>query len=179
MQQQQAAYPSAPALRRWLRAEQSLTARLRRHGPVQVQVLRQGHLPLRRAEQRDLQARSGYVREVILHLQGRPAVWARSATTARAVQGPWKALRGLGARPLAELLFAGAPLRRAPLQAARAPRQGALDRAIQRQWQHRAAAPQPAALPRWARSSVFWRHGAALRVMEVFAPWVAQLHPGA
>ena len=88
MQQQQAAYPSAPALRRWLRAEQSLTARLRRHGPVQVQVLRQGHLPLRRAEQQDLQARSGYVREVILHLQGRPAVWARSATTAHAAAAP-------------------------------------------------------------------------------------------
>jgi chorismate-pyruvate lyase len=32
-------------------------------------------------------------------------------------------------------------------------------------------------LPRWARSSVFWRHGHPLRVMEAFSPWVAALKP--
>jgi chorismate-pyruvate lyase len=30
-------------------------------------------------------------------------------------------------------------------------------------------------MPRWARSSVFWRHGHPLRVMEAFSPWVSTL----
>lgn len=173
------AHPSDPALRRWLYAPHSLTARLRQHGPVLVRVQRQGRMPLLHAEQRDLRTRHGYVREVVLFLRGRPAVWARSATTHRAVQGPWKAMRGLGTRPLAELLFSGAPLPRDPLQARRAPRRGRLDQSIRRQWQALQDGQLPAAQPRWARSSVFWRRGAPLRVMEVFSPWIAGLPPTA
>lgn len=172
-------HPSTPAIRRWLRADGSLTARLRNHGTVQVRVLRQGRLPLLPAEQRDLHARHGYAREVVLMLQGQPAVWARSATGGRAIQGPWKALRGLGARPLAELLFGGATLARDPLQAARAPRRSPLDQRIRRQWLQTTGTSLAAAPPRWSRSSVFWRGQAPLRVMEAFAPWISALDPDA
>jgi chorismate--pyruvate lyase len=125
-------------------------------------------------ERADLQVLSGYVREVVLLLNGRPAVWARSSTTHRAMQGPWRAMRGLGSRPLAELLFAERHVEREPLQAQHLVRCSLPVQHIQGQWQ--ALAQQTAAaMPRWARSSVFWRQGHPLRVMEAFSPWVSTL----
>ena len=166
---------SHPALRRWLQADGSLTARLRRHGQVTVQVLAQSAMPLWREERLELAVRCGYVREVILLLDGVPVVWARSATTYRAIQGPWRALRGLGSRPLAELLFTGRQVLRAPLQAWRAPRSSLQDRHIRRKWQLETQQTAAVATPRWARSSVFLHKGHPLRVMEVFSPWVIAL----
>jgi chorismate--pyruvate lyase len=180
------AFPPDPDLRRWLLAEGSLTSRLRRHGTVEVRVQQQGRRSLWAQEEADLHVSGGYVREVVLLLNGRPAVWARSATTQRAIQGPWSALRGLGSRPLAELLFAGRHVERELLQAHHLARCGLQANHIQGQWlalqqlSADAALPQSglcAALPRWARSSVFWRHGHPLRVMEAFSPWVAALKP--
>jgi chorismate--pyruvate lyase len=109
---------------------------------------------------------------VVLLLDGSPAVWARSATTRRAVQGPWRALQGLGTRPLAELLFVGRQVRREPLRTWQLPRGGPEARHIRQQWQGIAQQTPVADQPRWARSSVFWQHGHALRVMEAFSPWV-------
>lgn len=166
---------SDPRLGRWLQAEGSLTSRLRLHGEVAVQVLRQGTAALWADEQEDLHARGGYVREVVLLLNGRPAVWARSATTHPAIQGPWRAIRGLGTRPLAELLFAGRHAEREPLQAHHLVRGSRQERHIGRQWQHLPQAAEGAAMPRWSRSSVFGRSGHPLRVMEAFSPWVCAL----
>ena len=189
------ARPSDPHMRHWLQADGSLTSRLRVYGTVEVRVQQQGGRALWAEERADLQVSGGYVREVVLLLNGRPAAWARSATTQAAIQGPWSALRGLGTRPLAELLFAGRHVERAPLQAQHLARCGLQANHIQRQWQAlvehspQAALPQSglcaaappsllyAAAPRWARSSVFWRHGHPLRVMEAFSPWVAALKP--
>ena len=186
------ARPPDRHMRHWLQADGSLTSRLRVYGTVEVQVQQQGRRALWTEERADLQVSGGYVREVVLLLNGRPAVWARSATTQAAIQGPWSALRGLGTRPLAELLFAGRHVERAPLQAQHLARCGLQASHIQGQWQvlqvlqensaQEAAPPQPhsslyAAVPRWARSSVFWRHGHPLRVMEAFSPWVAALKP--
>jgi chorismate--pyruvate lyase len=175
--------PSDPNLRAWLLASGSLTARLRQHGRVEVLVQRQAALPLWPPEQADLQQRSGYVREVVLLLNGRPAVWARSATALAASGGPWRALQGLGTRPLAELLFAARPVARAPLRVLALPRSSGMQSHIRRQWLQLARAPHDAldsmdcGVPHWARSSVFWHRGHALRVMEAFSPWVATLHP--
>ncbi len=169
------ALPSDPRLRRWLQAEGSLTSRLRVYGTVEVRVQQQGRRPLWAEERSDLQAPGGHVREVVLLLNGRPAVWARSATTQRAIQGPWSALRGLGARPLAELLFAGRHTEREPLRAQQLAPCGLQASHIQSQWLALPQGSLNAAMPRWARSSVFWRHGHPLRVMEAFSPWVAEL----
>jgi chorismate lyase len=163
-----------PALHRWLQAKGSLTARLRCFGEVRVLLLRQGPGALWPLERADLHQRCGYVREVVLLVNGRPAVWARSATSLAAITGPWRAMQGLGTRPLAELLFAKRQVRRAPLQLHHLPRHGLMHNHMRRQWQ--AMAPAAAAeWPHWARSSVFWHQGHALRVMEAFSPWVRAL----
>lgn len=171
--------PVDARLRAWLQAQGSLTARLRAFGDVQVQVLRQGIQPLWPMEQAELQQRCGYVREVVLWVDGRPAVWARSATPLAAIKGPWRALRGLGTRPLAELLFASSHVLRSPLRMHRLPKGGAMQTYVAGQWQALAGCAllkQSAGnAPRWMRSSVFWHTGHPLRVMEAFAPWVCAL----
>jgi chorismate--pyruvate lyase len=166
-----------PTLRAWLQAEGSLTARLRRLGSVQVQVQQQHAMALWPQEQADLHLRSGYVREVVLLLDGRPAVWARSATALTSIQGPWRAMQGLGTRPLAELLFAKRPVQRAPLQVHQLPMSGRMQSHVRRQWLQLEHAAEPADIPQWARSSVFWHKGHALRVMEAFSPWVCLVRP--
>lgn len=171
-----------PALCRWLKAPGSLTARLRQLGAVEVQVQHQGTQRLWPAERQALGVRSGHVREVLLLLQGQPVVWARSATPHRALRGPWKALKGLGARPLAELLFSHASVQRGRL--ARSPwRTGGPEHSrARRDWlRHPAlagAAASQSAPPRAGRASVFWHHGQPLRVMEAFSPRLASHRPG-
>lgn len=169
------ALPSSPVLRHWLQAPGSLTARLRRHGVLEVRVQQQGKSLLWPPEQGDLQQASAYVREVVLLLDGRPVVWARSATSQQAVQGPWRALQGLGTRPLAELLFGTLQVARSPLRAQRIAPASPLHNHMRRQWMALDALTAEAGVPLWARSSVFWRKGHALRVMEAFSPWVATL----
>lgn len=171
--------PVQPAMKRWLAAPGSLTARLRLHGTVTVKVMSQGHRPLWPQEQRTLGALTGHVREVVLLIDGRPAVWARSSAPLRAVKGPWRAIKGLGTRPLAELLFAHRHVVRGPLRARRVPKGGPPVRHMRRQWQaaHAELGLRTSALaePQWARHSLFHHRGQPLQVLEAFAPWVAQL----
>ncbi|MDD2925410.1 chorismate lyase [Rhodoferax sp.] len=167
--------PVHPPLLAWLRAEGSLTARLRAHGRVEVVVLQQGTQSLWPRERADLNTRSGHVREVMLLLNGLPAVWARSATPHRARQGPWKALANLGNRPLAELLFQRRHIQRDQLQPHRLTRRGQITGRIRQSWNKLHGATPASPLPRWARSSVFWRQGQPLRVLEALAPWTTQL----
>jgi len=166
---------SAVGLRRWLHMPGSLTAQLRCFGVVQVLVQRQARMALWGPERADVGQVSGYVREVVLTLNGRPAVWARSCTSQASIKGPWRAMRGLGARPLAELLFAQQRVWRQPLRTQPLHKGGQMQRHIRRQWQQLAPRAEPAALPRFARSSVFWHKGHALRVMEAFSPWLCTL----
>jgi chorismate--pyruvate lyase len=140
-----------------------------------VRVLAQAVMPLWREEEQDLGVRSGYVREVVLLLDGVPVVWARSATPLHAMQGPWRAMRGLGTRPLAELLFAGRRVQRLPLQAHRLASRGRMERHVRKQWLGLPQQAMGAKVPQWARSSVFLHKGQPLRVMEAFAPWVSRL----
>ena len=165
--------PVSPALRRWLKAPGSLTARLRDLGTVHLEVMSQGTRRLWPAERRLLKQSSGHVREVILCVDGQALVWARSITSQRALKGPWKALKGLGSRPLAELLFSHARVRRGRLARHAWQRTGPEQARARRDW-HRVARRLPpgrqGAAPGWARQSVFWHHGLPLRVMESFSP---------
>ena len=168
---------SDPRLALWLQAEGSLTSRLRRHGRVEVLVQQQGAMALGAPERADLQQRCGYVREVVLLLDGKPAVWARSATTLAAIKGPWRAMKGLGTRPLAELLFAARHVEREPLRALHLSQGSPLQRHMGSQWLQLAQQNAQTGVPHWARSSVFWHNGHPLRVMEAFSPWVLRLQP--
>jgi len=168
--------PVSASLQRWLTAPGSLTARLRAHGQVDVVVVFQGSARLWPIEARDLRQRNGHVREVILRIDGRPAVWARSTTPHRALRGPWKALRGLGTRPLAELLFSRRHVCREPLVSHHPRRHSLAVTHLHRQWAGLMPGQPAHEAPNWARSSVFWRSGQPLRVLEVFAPWVTALN---
>jgi chorismate--pyruvate lyase len=160
--------PTPAQARRWLSADGSLTARLRGLGAVRVSRLRQGHQLLTPAEQTLLGLRHGHVREVLLWVDERPAVWARSVVSVQGVKGAWRALRGLGNRPLAELLFADRAVRRQPLSARPLKRHERGGAHLRQAWPGgRAAAP-----PTWLRWSVFTRRGQVLLVQEAFSPWV-------
>lgn len=139
--------------------------------------LTQGSAPLLPGEAGDLGSRGtpprAHVREVLLVVDGLPLVWARSVACARAVNGPWRALKGLGSRPLAELLFASAHVGRSALHARRLAPASPWQRHLARQCQQ--AAPELAAARGvWARWSVFCKGGQRLRVLEAFLPAVAQ-----
>lgn len=164
--------PAFGGLRRWLQATGSLSARLATTGEqFSVQVLRQGRQPLTVDEARALgqgAKRTGYVREVLLHVDSQPMVFARSVTAHSDSVGAWRSVRGLGSRPLADVLFRRSGITRQPLAFAQLKPQAPLRRHVARSWQ--AASDQPmsgAALA--ARRSIFKRHGSALLVMEVFA----------
>jgi chorismate--pyruvate lyase len=165
------------SLRKWLSAPGSLTARLRLHGQVSVQVISQGRRTLWAQERAALRCQEGYVREVVLRIDGRPAVWARSSTTLRAVKGPWRAIKGLGNRPLAELLFEHNQVRRDPLSFGLLGQQAPQRRHLTAQWA-RLTPPTTDRAPSWARRSVFRHRGHPLQVMESFSPWVTQLFAG-
>ena len=159
-------------LRRWLQASGSLSARLAASGDVfSVQVLAQGRQALSADEALALGAgtlRVGYAREVLLRVDGNPMVFARSVTAYAHSVGAWRSVRGLGARPLADVLFKPAGISRKPLAFSQLKRQSPLQRHVAQSWQA-ATGGKLAVQALSARRSVFARRGAALLVMEVFA----------
>jgi chorismate--pyruvate lyase len=168
----QAFTPARGGVRRWLQASGSLSARLAGTGEVfSVQVLAQGRQPLTLDESRALGLggrRIGYAREVVLRVDGQALVFARSVTAYADSVGAWRSVRGLGHRPLADVLFKGSGILRAPLAYSQLKRQSPLQRQVASSWQAATGvALKHPTLP--ARRSVFTRHGAALLVMEVFA----------
>ena len=170
--------PLDRALRAWLQSDGSLSRRLSlSFGSFKVQLLVQGTAPATKDELHALQ-RCGvgsprlqrcHVREVVLWGNGRPLVHARSVLPAVQAQLTWRAVRGLGQRPLADLLFGPraahctrlGSLCMAPLQARRlGDWLGWTDH------------------PLWCRRSVFTRRGVPLLVTEWFAPAVRDHAPG-
>lgn len=171
---------SRDSLRAWLYAPGSLSQRLALLGErFEVELLSQRTAPLRRQELLTLGLpRRGctVVREVILRVDGEPLVWARSALHQSALAGPWRALKGLGVRPLAHLLYTDRRVQRSELQPRRLTRYGHTRRQVQRQWLA-ATGTAASAQMLWSRNSVFSRCGAQLRVMELFAPQMSRYVP--
>ncbi|TDM05495.1 MAG: chorismate--pyruvate lyase [Ideonella sp. MAG2] len=164
----QGARPVSPHLAAWLAARGSLSARLHRaKGPLAVARLAQGlqpawgdeHLLLGLPAHTPLHAR-----EVMLYGAGQPWVYARSVTSQLASRGPWRAIRGLGQRPLAELLFMRRDITRSELCARRV--HGPEARQVRQAWE--TAVGSPSSGPWWRRHSVFHFHGAPLLVCEYF-----------
>jgi chorismate--pyruvate lyase len=158
----------------WLQASGSLTQHLRRHvGPVTLQRLRQG-TGMARIDEADalgLAAVAGHrvhVREVLLRCGEQPLVMARSVCERRHLSGPWRALKGLGSRPLAELLFHDREVRRLPLTSAYLAPHSRLGRAQAEKWTKATGMVWPS-VGLWQRRSIFVRRGAALLVAELFA----------
>lgn len=164
--------PMQGDLRRWLQAPGSLSARLAATGQrFGVQVVDQGRRALRPDEARALGQpgrRMGYAREVVLRVDGRAMVYARTVTQHADSLGAWRSLRGLGTRPLADVLFTRSGISRQPLMFTRLRRASALQRQVLRRWREAGGEDLAGRAPA-ARRSVFVRRGRALLVMEVFA----------
>lgn len=173
------ALPLDRTLRAWLLSDGSLSRRLAQaFGGFRVQLLSQGTAPATAEELRVLRRHGTgrcrlqrcHVREVVLWGDGQPLVHARSVLPAVQARLTWRAVRGLGQRPLADLLFG--------LRAAHCDRLGG-----------RQASPLQArrqghrlgwsAHPLWCRRSVFTRRGVPLLVTEWFAPATCDRTPGA
>jgi chorismate lyase len=166
----------ARSRRAWLAASGSLSARLAGQGKLfSVEVLAQGRQPLQRTEAKALglkHGHAGYAREVVLRVDGEAVVFARSVTSHAHSLGAWRSIRGLGTRPLADVLFKRRGIVRAPMAFAGLKRGGPAHRDVARAWQQSTGqARLGGRLP--ARRSVFTRKQAPLLVMEVFASSVA------
>ena len=96
-------------------------------------------------------------------------VLANSVVRAAVARGPWRALGGLGSRPLAELLFTRADVDRSPLWQAWLPPAHPLARWVARTWQQATGQPFPGRGV-WRRWSCFERQGQSLLVNEFFVP---------
>lgn len=170
--------PSSRRLRAWLQIDGSLSARLdAAGGPLAVRVLRQGPVRLDPAEARLLGCLPGaaaHGREVVLLADGRPVVFARSVLQAVHARGAWQALKGLGTRSLADLLFGTPRLTRSRFEFARFAPGSPWAIAVHRRWRQ-ATGDDWGRREVWARSSVFLRRGAPLLVTECFAPAVLSL----
>ncbi len=177
------AAPIDRTLRAWLQSPGSLSRRLANaFGGFQVRVLSQRVAPawpdelvaLRRAGA-GLRVQRCLVREVMLWGDGQPLVHARSVLPAVQARLTWRALRGLGSRPLADLLFG--------LRAAHCQRLGqgrmvpCRARRLAQRLEHSSDSAWRGA-PLWFRRSVFTRRGVPLLVTEWFAPAVRQRPPG-
>lgn len=156
------------ALRPWLTARGSLTARLIAHfGPVQVLIVRQRHAAANRGEQALLQQTRPKnlhaVRDVLLCASAVPLVYAHSLTTHSALRRGFGLMNQIGSKPLGAALFANPTIHREPLQWRRIDARHPL-------WQQARAAVGPLPARLWARRSVFVCRNDRLLVTEVFLP---------
>ena len=164
--------PPDHRLAAWLSAGGSLTAHIRRVGhDFRVRQLVQRCMSALPEEAGLLGHRLGVtVREVLLMEGDVPLVFAHSVVSQRRTRGPWRAVHGLGSRPLAELLFADRSVLRHPLHYRAVTAADPLGQRILQ------ALPQTK-FPLWARRSAFYRNGAPLLVTEVFLPPICRLQP--
>ena len=164
-------------LRRWLRAPGSLSARLAaRCERFEVRLLKQAKTRpwLHERGAIALRGEAALGREVLLCCDGEPLVLARSLVGERATRLAWRALKGLGTRPLADLLFGTRGAQRSALQFARFAPASREARWAHRAW-HRATGERWPTRHVWARRSVFTLRGVPLSVMECFAPQITRL----
>lgn len=163
-----------PPWRDWLSHRESLTARLVAHCDVfEVQCL---HQRVADAMLDEIQAMQLSVpgkvheRDVLLHCDGQPMVYAHSVLPLQATAQQWPLFAGLGNRSLGTILFQDPLVRRGPLHYARLRQSHPLARRI--------AAMQLSACPPsslLARRSLFTRKRIPLLVTEVFLPSLSTL----
>lgn len=161
-----------PALVPWLGEPRSLTRRLRRHCGADFS-LRLLALYRARPEEHEWRrlggrhGRIGLIREVALRCAGRPLVYARTVIPLATLHGPYRRLRRLGDRPLADVLFTVRGITRERMEYALLhPGQALHDRA--------AGVLGVAAEGLWARRSLFLLQRRPLLVTEVFAPGIGR-----
>ncbi|AOS96306.1 Chorismate pyruvate-lyase [Microbulbifer aggregans] len=157
-------HESPPAdLLPWLLHPGSLTAALKQlsGGDFAVRVLDQSWRQPTLEERRTLGLRDrqrALIREVLLFGRGRPWVYARSVLPMRSLQGKSRYLRSLDSRPLGELLFSEAGIRRGPITLNRLERN---HRCLLEELGNESSSA-------WGRRSTFWLRDKPLLVAETF-----------
>lgn len=153
------------ALRDWLLDPGSLTARIKsRCREFRVRVIAQGRVRggLDEAPLFGIRgARTLLGRDVLLMCGDVPLVFAHSVLRAEDVRGPWRAVSGMGSKPLGAALFADPRIVRHPLRYRWL-------RAGHPLYSAAMAAVRTELPPLWARRSLFRLQGAPLLVTEVF-----------
>jgi chorismate--pyruvate lyase len=146
----------------WLQRPGSLTVALRALGQFNVTVLREEVMypsRLRPTDSLRLRHMPLWVRDVVLCVDGIGVIAARSMTHYRHSRSTWKALRTLGTRPLATLLYDDRTVTRSRFSYA--PFGSSL---------RSSPTESGGSLSHWARSSTFFRYDAPLIVTELFLP---------
>lgn len=155
--------PPEAALYDWLCEPGSLTSRLQALGSFRVELLRESALPARADEAAALGVAPGsplWTREVLLHSNGTPCIFARSVMRPEQLTNSPLRLAELGSRSLGERLFGSPDVQRGPIQISRWP-----DEWLPDPWRGSAC---------WARRSLFSATHLQLLVCEVFLPgWSA------
>ncbi|UTV99487.1 chorismate lyase [Marinomonas rhizomae] len=148
----------------WLVTQDSLTAKLRRLGTLTVDVLEDSWgIPTARERKRlALRPReAARIRTVLLNVDGRAVIYARSIIPARSLKGHWRHVKHLKDKPLGGYLFQHKALSRSCIEVTQLPK--------------RMFPNQPNAL--WARRSVFHQFGPGILVNEAFFDEINQLKP--
>lgn len=108
-----------------------------------------------------------YSREVFLHADGMPVVFAHSTCATEHLHGVWAAIAGLGSQSLGSMLFSHPQVERRPLHFKALRSHHPL--------YQRASAAEETPSMLWARRSLFYLHDAPLLVTEVFLPGILKL----
>ena len=167
-----------PALRHWLTAGGSLTARLKAHSRAfRVQCLHQETARCLTDEAAIIGLhRAGRVweREVLLRCDGQPAVFGHTVVPMQATAADWPLFSALGERSLGTTLFGDRMVRRGTLEFARLRAGHPL---VQRAQAALALEGRPADTQAqfFARRCLYQRHQGLLLVTEVFLPAVLEL----
>lgn len=160
-----------PALVPWMHDHGSLTQRIRlRSQQFSVRPVRSGLARIAYDESALLgiaPQQLAYSREVFLHADGQPVVFAHSTCAAEHLRGAWAALGGLGNKPLGAMLFTHPLVERKPLRF----------KALRFHHPLYRSASATGVMPHilWARRSLFCLRGAPLLVTEVFLPGILKL----
>ena len=162
--------------RSWLSDRGSLTERLRASGGFAVVVLNQYLGTPCRDEVDELSLKAGqhaWIREVALHCNGQPVVFAHSVLPRRPSGPMIRWLARLGNRSLGALLFAHPRFVRGGMQTRRLDARHPLFQPAVRALH----LPSSYAGVLWARRSLFTFNARSLLVTEVFSPIVVKLQP--
>lgn len=152
----------------WLNLQGSLTAHLRTLGEVEVEVLFEQLIRLEpyASVLEPNRETSFWARDVVLRVDGRPAVVARTLVEELASKTSWRKVKGLHQKPLATILYADTQVRRSSFEYSLLGRNHRLYRLARR------IDPGLSENRLWARRSVFERNHAKLAVAECFMPWL-------
>ena len=148
----------------WLITQGSLTAKLKSLGILTLDVLEDTWETPTARERKRLKLRpreAARIRTVLLKVDGRAVIYARSIIPARSLKGHWQQVKHLKDKPLGGYLFQHRALSRSRIEVTQLPK---------RMFQN-----QPSAL--WARRSVFHQFGPGILVNEAFFDEINQLKP--